>query len=129
MHTDQYHCLLILEKDIKAFMTFYRATFPRASVTPKMHMLEDHMITWLKKWRVGFGTMGEQGAESIHANFNNIERSFRNMVHDRVDRLRCVVREHYLRIAPENICLLPSVKRRKENTEAEDNNTEAPLAS
>ncbi len=77
------------------------------------------MVTWLRKWGVGFGTMGEQGAESIHANFNGIERSFANMVHNPVDRLRCVMREHYLRVSPENICLLPPVKRRKKNTEHE----------
>jgi hypothetical protein len=34
--------------------------------------------------------LGEQGAESIHANFNGIERSFANTIHNRVDRLRYV---------------------------------------
>lgn len=94
-------------------MSFYRTTFPHASVTPKMHLLEDHMVVWLRKWKVGFGTMGEQGAESIHANFNGIERSFASMVHNRVDRLRCVMREHFLRVSPENVCQLPPIKRRK----------------
>ena len=93
-------------------MSHYWMTFPHASVTPKMHMLEDHMMTWLKKWKVGFGTMGEQGAESIHANFNGIET---NMVHNRVQRLRCAVNEHYLRISPENVSMLPPIKRRKKS--------------
>ena len=103
----------ILEKNIEAFMGFYRSTFPQASVLPKMHLMESHMVPWLRKWHLGFGMMGEQGAESIHASFNSIERSFANMIHNRVDRLLSVVKEHHLRISPANITLLPPVKRRK----------------
>jgi hypothetical protein len=75
-------------------------------------MLEEHMVVWMRKWKVGFGTMGEQGDESIHA--NGIERSFANMVHNRVDRLRCGINEHYLRVSPDNICLLPAMKRKNQ---------------
>lgn len=101
------------EKNIKAFMQFYRATFPHATVLPKMHLMEDHMIPWLRKWHLGFGTMGEQGAESIHASFNSIERSFACMIHNRVERLLSVVKEHHLRISPANVNLLPPIKKRK----------------
>ena len=41
--------------------------FPDSSISPKMHLLEDHIIPWAKEWHVGFGLLGEQGAESIHA--------------------------------------------------------------
>lgn len=71
------------------------------------------MLPWLKKWHLGFGMMGEQGAESIHASFNTMERSFANMMHNRVDRLRAVMTEHYLKISPHNTTLLPPAKRRK----------------
>ena len=50
-------------------MNFYREAFPEATVLPKMHFLEEHVVPWLKKWKIGFGLMGEQGAESIHAYF------------------------------------------------------------
>jgi hypothetical protein len=44
--------------------------------------------SWSSKWGgVGFGVMGEQGAESIHAEFNKIEQRHRNQRHDRVERL------------------------------------------
>lgn len=33
----------------------------------EMHMLEEHVVPWLKEWHIGFRMMGEQGAESIHA--------------------------------------------------------------
>lgn len=65
--------------NIKLFMSFYRSHFPEATVLPKMHMLENHMIPWLEQMHVGMGLMGEQGAESIHAAFNHTERQYTNM--------------------------------------------------
>lgn len=94
-------------------MKFYRTTFPHATVLPKMHLMEDHMVPWIRKWCLGFGTMGEQGAESIHASFNGIERSFACMVHAKVEKLKCVVKEHHLRISPTNVSMLPQIKKRK----------------
>lgn len=103
----------LLEKNIEDFMAYYRATFPDATVLPKMHLLETHTVPWIRKWHFGFGTMGEQGAESIHACFNGIEKSFANKVHNPVERLRGVMKEHHLRISPANVSQLPEVKRRK----------------
>ncbi len=55
-------------------MLYYRTTFPDASVIVKMHLLQDHMVPFLRRWHgVGFGLLGEQGSESIHADFNNIK--------------------------------------------------------
>ena len=105
------------DKNIKEFMSFYRLTFPQASVLPKMHLMEEHMVTWIQKFHLGFGTMGEQGAESIHASFNSIERSFACMIHNRVERLMAVVREHHLRVSPTNVAMLPAVKKRKKTAE------------
>jgi len=59
-------------------MSHYRENFPHATVLPKMHFMEKH-DPWLKRWQVGFGLMGEQGAESIHVNFNSIERSYKSI--------------------------------------------------
>ena len=80
-------------------MKFYRETFPEASITPKLHLLEDHIVDFLGQWRVGFGMLGEQGAESIHAAYNNLKRVYAN-VHDREERLRLVTQEHHRRICP-----------------------------
>ena len=57
-------------------MVYYREEFPHSTVTPKLHMLEEHLVPWLQKWRVGFGLLGEQGAESIHARFNSLKRKY-----------------------------------------------------
>ena len=47
-------------------MAFYRKHFPGATALPKMHMFEENVVLFIKKWRVGCGMLGEQGAESIH---------------------------------------------------------------
>ena len=72
------------------------------------------MVPWIRKWGgVGFGMMGEQGAESIHAEFNAIEQRHRNRRHDRVERLRRVVMEHLTKSSPQNVEAQPPTKRRK----------------
>ena len=48
------------------FMHYYRDVFPEASITPKLHILEDHMVNILLNWRVGCGLLGEQATESIY---------------------------------------------------------------
>ncbi len=80
-------------------MTYYRSEFPAASVLPKMHILEMHVEPWLRKWKVGLGIMGEQGAESIHAAINTITPAYVN-IHDKVQRLKCVIDEHHRQVCP-----------------------------
>ena len=48
--------------------------------------------------------MGEQGAESWHANFNSAERAYTDMKH-RVDHLTSVLQNHHQQILPTNISL------------------------
>ena len=63
--------LSIIDVHIKTFLDNYWSVYPNATITPKLHPLEDHMVPWIRRWGgVGFGVMGEQGAESIHAEFN-----------------------------------------------------------
>ena len=71
------------------------------------------MVPWIKQWGgIGFGIMGEQGAESIHAEFNIIEQRHKNQRHDRVERLRRVVIEHITKNMT-NTAIQPPTKRRK----------------
>jgi len=50
------------------FIGYYKDHFPKSTVFPKLHILQCHTGPWP---RVGFGLMGEQGAESIHRWFNS----------------------------------------------------------
>ena len=58
---------LFLKSNINEFLSLYRAAFPTATITPKLHMIEDHVVDFISQWRVRFGMIGEQGAESIHS--------------------------------------------------------------
>ena len=98
--------------DIKNFMSYCRSEFPHASVTPKLHMLEEHVVDWLKKWNVGFGLLREQGAENIHSYFNGRRRTYTG-IPDWVKRLKHMMAEHLLHVAPQNTTARPSIKRRK----------------
>ena len=42
------------------------------TIPPKLHMLEDHALEFIREWGVGFGFYAEQGGESIHAEFNSL---------------------------------------------------------
>lgn len=90
-------------------MAYYRDSFPHATVLPKMHMMEDHLVPFLRKWKVGLGFLGEQGAESIHARFNSIKRNYSNMPNS-AQRLKSVVTEHLRQICPQNIDKVPQPK-------------------
>lgn len=100
------------DQNIKKFMNFYRSKFPQATVLPKMHILEEHVVPWVREWGVGFGLMGEQGAESIHSYFNNLVRTYKSIPNP-VDRLRYIMKEHLLHTSPENIMAAPVFKKRK----------------
>ena len=42
-------------------MECWRQNFPNETVIPKMHMMEDHLVPFLRKWKLGCGFYGEQG--------------------------------------------------------------------
>ena len=107
---------LTLETRIDSFLSCYRDAFPHASITPKLHMMEDHLVPFLKKWKVGFGFLGEQGAEFIPARFNNIRRNYTNMPKT-VTRLEAILREHLSQVCPKNIVKLPAPNPRKTKEE------------
>ena len=52
----------------------------------------------------------EQGAESIHAKFNNLARAY-SAIKGKVHQLKCIVAEHLVSIAPHNVA--PPKKRKK----------------
>ena len=72
---------------IEHFMTYYREAFPESSVIPKMHIMEEHIVPFIQRWKVGCGFLGEQGAESVHKYFNILERTY-TCVPDKLARLK-----------------------------------------
>ena len=101
-----------LEEQIITFLKFYRQNFPNASILPKMHIMEDHVVPLLQRWRLGSGLMGEQGAESIHAHLMKLERVHQG-IPDEVDRWKYIMKEHMLESHPSLTCLRPPPEKRK----------------
>ncbi|KAL5463678.1 hypothetical protein EMCRGX_G032597 [Ephydatia muelleri] len=104
-----------LDQAIQEFMAFFRDTYPEATVPIKMHLLEDHTVQWANTNHVGFGLLGEQGAESIHAKFNRLGLAFAP-IKDHVQNLMCTVREHLLSIEPQLVAAIPPPAKRVKNT-------------
>jgi hypothetical protein len=55
------YIVLLLATSIEDFMSYWRKNWPNETVSPKMHMLEEHMVPFVKKWKLGCGFYGEQG--------------------------------------------------------------------
>ena len=53
------HLFLVLEADIKKFLEFIREKFPGMAISPKLHMLEEHVCPFLRQWHMGLGFYGE----------------------------------------------------------------------
>lgn len=110
-------CVHFPDLNIKEFLSFYRKEFPRekfpkATILPKIPLLEDHMLDWLRKYHLGAGLMGEQGAESIHAHLNRLESTYSSNP-NRVDRLKYFFRMYNLETEPSLQTLKPEIKTRK----------------
>ena len=73
-----------------------------------MHVLEDHAVPWAKSFHVGFGLLGEQGAESVHAKFSLSYTA----IADKVQHLLCIVKEHLISISPQVVAAIPPPKKR-----------------
>ena len=53
--------VLLVETAIEDYMMYWRTQWPNESVTPKMHIMEEHVVPFIKKWKLGCGFYGEQG--------------------------------------------------------------------
>ena len=68
--------------------------------------MEDHVILWLKRWHIGAGLMGEQGAESIHAHLMKLERMHEGIPNP-VDQMKYIFSEQMLESEPALVALRP----------------------
>ena len=109
----------IAEENIKDFMAFYRKEFSWATILPKMHILEDHSIPWLRRFHVGAGLMGEQGAESVHALMKGLNRTYQNIPND-TTRFKHTITEHSIATHPSLLALRPPPKKRKIEDQDQD---------
>lgn len=65
-------CFCLVGEAIRDFFTTLDNNFKGVRRSVKMHILEHHMQEWIGSHHAGCGLMGEQGAESIHSQFNSL---------------------------------------------------------
>ena len=85
-----------LADNISSFMSTARLEIvqrQKGNITPKLHLLEGHVVSAMRRYGVGLGMLGEQGGESIHAEFNTLARELKHTAED-LDRLRMIVKQH-----------------------------------
>ena len=93
-------------------MCYLRVNWPQESIIPKLHILEDHVVEFIRRWKVGFGFYGEQGGESIHQEFNRMIDRY-STIKNPVDRVRYTMNQHLLTACPKTQEVKPVVKKRK----------------
>jgi hypothetical protein len=64
----------LLDKWVGGFMKEYRKMFK--TVPPKLHILEDHVISQLRKIQWSMGVVSEQGGESSHRLVKEIRQRY-----------------------------------------------------
>ena len=102
---------VLCRANISEFLGHYRKSFPNASILPKMHIMEDHVVQWLRRWKIGAGLTGEQGAESIHAHLNRLDTQFNGIVNP-IHRLKYIIKEHNIESLPCLNSLQPLPKKK-----------------
>ncbi len=77
----------------------------------KQHLLEDHAVDCLRKYKMGFGLLGEHGFESIHHVFKEIWKN--TVSFNPAKRLLSSMKRHHVSVVPHIQSLKSDIKRRK----------------
>ncbi|XP_078703474.1 uncharacterized protein LOC144928666 [Branchiostoma floridae x Branchiostoma belcheri] len=91
----------LLDDSIRTFLASFRESFPAATFPIKMHILEQHVVPYVRRWGFGLGLHDEQGIEQMHACFNTIKRRTAG-IKDPVQQLRSTLEAHLLNVSPDN---------------------------
>ncbi len=97
-------------------MSTYRLFFPSATITLKLHILEDHTSQQLARFKSGLGRLNEQGGERAHKEQNQ-EESVHANIQNPLQRLLAMMRAHHTTCCPEIQANIKRPKKRKLNEE------------
>ena len=100
------------EVHINKYMAFYREHFPQTNIIPKQHILEHHIIDFMKAWNFGLALHGEQGGEEIHAFINELKPRARSVLSEG-EQLRVLLTEQLTIVSPHLRSLMPSSAGKK----------------
>ncbi|XP_077985525.1 uncharacterized protein LOC144440134 [Glandiceps talaboti] len=83
-----------LRTNIRGLFIYLRVHFPHVAITPKLHMLEEHVLPQIQKYGVGLGFLGENGVEAIHHKINESLRTYASMSGKENDKIECLYKDH-----------------------------------
>ena len=106
-----FSCFLVVEEDITNFLQFIREKFPDMMITPKLHMLEEHVCPFLRQWHMSLRFCGEQGIERIRSEFNTQSQHFDHMK-KKDTRLRQILVNPHIATSPELAGKAPKPKEK-----------------
>jgi hypothetical protein len=86
------------KESIRLYMKYYRDYFPKETVTPKQHMIKQHVIPSLAKWGVGLALFREHGVEQSHSMIDALKGRARGIRNPK-DRIRILMEQHFLSVA------------------------------
>ncbi|XP_072029157.1 uncharacterized protein [Amphiura filiformis] len=97
---------------IKEFMMSYRLLFPNSRISLKLHILEDHAMQQIRRFRAGLGRLNEQGGERAHKEQNR-EEAIHSNIQNPLQRLLAMMRAHHTTCCPEVQAKFQRGKKRK----------------
>ena len=92
-------------------MQNYRDYFPGKTISPKMHILENHLLPFIKNFGFGFGLLSEQGGELLHASMVRFSTRASGIRND-IKRMKSIVESHHIQISPSLRTLYPVKEER-----------------
>ena len=103
IHQTISHSKAITDKEIDLAENFIESYIQQIRehdrVVPKSHLLEHHVVPWLRKYKVGMGLHGEQGIEQLHSTTAKVEARCRGIRNDS-DRLRHIMEAMIVHTSP-----------------------------
>ena len=104
-----------LEDSIAEFLRHCREEIVHRNlghITPKLHLLEAHTVPAIRRLRIGLGLLAEQGSESIHARFNELDRNYHS-ISNALKRLEAVAKQHVVSTLPQHAALRTATTGRR----------------
>ena len=100
-----------IQESISTYMQNYRDYFPGKTISPKMHILENHLLPFIKNFGFGFGLLSEQGGELLHASMVRFSTRASGIRND-IKRMKSIVESHHIQISPSLRTLYPVKEER-----------------
>ena len=112
-----------LDVRIKSFLSAARRGIvdrKLGNITPKLHLLERHVVAQMSPFGTGLGLTGEHGAESIHAELNLLAATF-DAVPRELDLLAVIAKQHCIYTLLRHLAQVLQPKTRKKTPKDWDN--------